>query len=250
MRTLGLVLTVCVACGSGLPSAPASSPTGGQGVDRRPPGAVAAQLLRLLNQERKRAGLPPLRRHGKLDRAARVHSRDMAKHRFVGHDSPRTGAPAQRVERTGAVATVVRENVAMAYSTRELHDGWMDSRGHRENILSPEVRQVGIAVVPRSEGGVRMLFATQVFARIAPPLDPSAAPRLALRKLQALRKASGVAALRTHRGMAAAAARIARRLRKASEREREHLLQQALSGVTPPRGARSLSAATPSTPSS
>lgn len=246
MRGWWLALAFCVACGPSTLATTRLHETGGGDPpqpETRSARGVAAELVRLLNRERRRAGLHALKRHGKLDQAARTHSQDMANHQFVGHHSPSTGTPAQRVQRTGAVATVVRENVAMAYSTRELHDGWMDSRGHRENILSPEVRQVGIAVVPRQEGNLRLLFATQVFAKIAPRLTVSTAPRKALRKLQVLRKQAGVAKLREPAGLRKAAARIARLLGKTRAGKRDGRLQRELSGVSLPRGARSLSAA-------
>jgi uncharacterized protein YkwD len=129
--------------------------------------AVAAEgrLLELLNADRRRAGLPPLRWDGRLARVARSHSRDMMDGGFVGHVSARTGDPATRVARAGLRFDLVLENVARAYSLGEAQRGLMQSPGHRRNCLSPEVTHVGIGVVlGREVGGRREVYVTQLFA--------------------------------------------------------------------------------------
>ncbi len=123
-----------------------------------------SELLRLLNEDRKRAGLPPLRLDDRLTKIARAHSEEMAKKRTVFHHSPTTGTPEDRVRRAHLKNSMLAENLAQASSEEEAERSLLDSPGHRRNILDPTLTQVGIGVAAIvSPQGNRVLYITQLF---------------------------------------------------------------------------------------
>ena len=110
-----------------------------------------AMTLCLLNYERARAGLAPLVENQLLDVAAERHSDDMVTRRFFEHVNPDGTTPQARIDATGYVATRgTGENIAWGdgglASPAAIVDGWMHSPGHRENILRPQYREIGIGV--------------------------------------------------------------------------------------------------------
>ncbi len=133
---------------------------------------LAGALFALANRERSQAGLPTLEWSGDAAAVAREHSEDMCETDFVGHVSPNTGGPADRVRSAGIKVSLVLENVARAPSVRQAHRGLMNSPGHRANILSPEATELGIGVA-RHESGE--LLVTQVFLRVPGEVDLLAA---------------------------------------------------------------------------
>jgi uncharacterized protein YkwD len=127
--------------------------------------AAEQRLLELLNADRRRAGLEALAWHERLATIARGHCRDMLEHGFVGHVSPTTGTPLDRVTRGGLRPATVLENVARAYSLGEVQRGLMQSPGHRRNLLAAGVTHVGIGVVlGREVAGRREVYVTQILA--------------------------------------------------------------------------------------
>jgi uncharacterized protein YkwD/uncharacterized membrane protein required for colicin V production len=117
-------------------------------------------MLRLLNQERAIAGLPLLVSDDVLRSVARAHSEEMFQLGYFSHDSPLGGTPADRVRRAGARYTVVAENLAYAPTVEVAHRSLMASSEHRRNILSPELKRVGIGV---AQSGVWGRMFTQSF---------------------------------------------------------------------------------------
>jgi uncharacterized protein YkwD len=118
------------------------------------PASAARATLCLLNAQRAKHHLRPLRENSKLDRAARGHSRAMVNHRYFGH-----GDFAGRIHRAGYNGYTLGENIAwgsLRYSTpASIVDMWMHSPGHRENILRPQFRDIGIGIADGApEGGV------------------------------------------------------------------------------------------------
>ena len=123
--------------------------------------------LCLLNAERRRHGLSPLRREATLDRAARAHAADMREHDFFAHDAPDGSDPHQRIRRAGyRRARVTGENLAKgereAGAASSIVDGWMHSPGHRANILRRGFEEIGIAI---AEDGDLQLYVTTFGAR-------------------------------------------------------------------------------------
>jgi uncharacterized protein YkwD len=122
------------------------------------------ELLRLVNQERKSAGLEALQWDVQLAEAAELHTRELAGHRALSHRFPGEAELSQRVGATGARFNAVAENVAVADDPGEAHLALMNSPGHRANIMNPKYNAVGIGVVMvRSH-----MYVTQDFAHVVP----------------------------------------------------------------------------------
>jgi uncharacterized protein YkwD len=144
--------------------------------------AVRARLFELLNQTRREAGIPELLDNVAVREVAAAHSRDMAENDFVGHESPTTGSPADRVRDADLPSALVLENIGRGYSAEEIHRGLLDSPGHRANLLNPDVTHVGIGVVAGQEGDRPSFLVTEVFVLLRRAVDlEGAAPRLLAR---------------------------------------------------------------------
>jgi uncharacterized protein YkwD len=115
--------------------------------------ATRATILCLLNQERARHELPPLRQNAILEAASQRHSEDMARRHFFAHRTPDGMSPEERMRAAGysVCDCYVGENLYWGAGPNappvKAVEGWMDSPGHRSNILSPEFTDVGIGVV-------------------------------------------------------------------------------------------------------
>ena len=113
---------------------------------------VVRATLCMLNAERARHGLRRLKLNRKLSAAARWHARDMVRRDYFAHDSLGGGTFVDRIRRSGylkdAGSWSVGENLAWGShersAPRAITAMWMDSPGHRANILSPAFREVGI----------------------------------------------------------------------------------------------------------
>ncbi|MBX6341758.1 MAG: CvpA family protein [Thermomicrobiaceae bacterium] len=120
-----------------------------------------ARMVALVNQERERRGLAPLRVDAKLQAVARAHSEEMLRLGYFSHVSPVSGSPLDRLTASGVQFAVAGENLAYAPTVEIAHQGLMESEGHRANILSPEFTRIGVGVVAAPNGG--KMF-TQEFA--------------------------------------------------------------------------------------
>ncbi len=121
----------------------------------------------LVNEDRRRFGLSPLKPDVNLARIARAHSRDMAVHGYFGHVSPLEGPLERRLRTAGYRAVWCGENIAEADSISGAEADLMRSPGHRANILSVAATRLGIGIVARPHGtGLRWLI-TQEFAEPA-----------------------------------------------------------------------------------
>ena len=110
-----------------------------------------AQVLTLLNQERTSRGIPALTSNDKLHNAAFGHSRDMACNNFMSHIGSDGSDPGDRIAAAGYDFSTWGENVAAGYtSPSSVVDAWMDSSGHRANILNPNLTEIGIGYVYNS----------------------------------------------------------------------------------------------------
>jgi uncharacterized protein YkwD len=129
------------------------------------PRAAEERLAALVNEDRRRAGLPLLEVDAAWSAVARAHSREMAERNVVAHTSPATGTAVDRAKKAGLSSQELLENLASATSPEEVERGLMASPGHRQNILDPGVKRMGIGVAlrPPSAGGAT-LFVTQLFA--------------------------------------------------------------------------------------
>jgi uncharacterized protein YkwD len=149
------------------------------------------RLLALVNRDRAAVGLPILIWDDRVAEVSRAHSREMQATGVVAHVSPATGTAADRTKAAGILTGAVLENVARAYGIGEAHDGLMNSPGHRANLMSGIATHVGVGVVLGDDvAGRRELFVTQVFIRIPPAIDPSAAAAAIHAKLKTVRDSS------------------------------------------------------------
>lgn len=120
-----------------------------------------AELLALVNQERRVAGLDPVRLDRPLAEVGRAHSEEMFRQGYFAHDSPITGSPGDRLDAARIPFLLSGENLAYAPSVGVAHDGLMKSPGHRANILNPTFTRVGIGIVRSTDRG---LMVSQEFA--------------------------------------------------------------------------------------
>ena len=138
------------------------------GTDLRPAAEnlpeVRGAVLCLLNQERRSRGLGRLRANTKLRRAAERHSRNMAENNFFDHVSPGGSTPIERVKTagylSGASSWAVGENIAWGQqrlsTPSQIVRSWMDSAGHKANILNRAFAEIGVGVAigaPGQDGG-------------------------------------------------------------------------------------------------
>jgi hypothetical protein len=125
------------------------------------------QLFESLNRERTAHGLSALQWDDTLFKAARQHALGMADLNILEHQLPNEPNLEGRLTEAGARFSVIAENIAVGSNPQTIHAGWMDSPGHRKNMLDPRLNSVGIAAV-RGTGG---LFAVQDFSQIVPQLS-------------------------------------------------------------------------------
>ena len=122
--------------------------------------AAEQKMLSLVNAERTQRGLQPLQSDPRLTQIARQHSQEMLEMRYFAHDSPVLGSPFDRMARAGIRYRVAGENIALAPNVDRAHVGLMNSPEHRDNILRPEFRKIGIGVM---NGGLSGETFTQDF---------------------------------------------------------------------------------------
>jgi hypothetical protein len=126
------------------------------------PGTIAEQyLFASANAERAHRGIGALRWDAALTQAADFHAHEMASRGSISHQYAGEPDLATRARQAGAAFSVIAENVAEAPTAVRIHDAWMASAGHRENLLDPRVDAVGIRVV-RRDG---QLYAVEDFSR-------------------------------------------------------------------------------------
>ena len=140
MKVLSIIITLfLLSCGNLV------------GMDR-PESSVANdfewQVFLLTNAERTSRGIPALQWDDRLGIAARAHSQDMLQNRFISHTGSDRSDPGQRVTRAGFIWSRVAENVADGQRTpEEVVNSWMNSPGHRQNILNPAYTHLGVGFV-------------------------------------------------------------------------------------------------------
>lgn len=126
--------------------------------------AVERGIRECVNDNRRDAGLAPLRASRVLSEAARLHARNMARQHFFDHVDPRGRDVGERVaifDRAGRYA-LVGENIAAGYRTvAATCEGWMHSAGHRANILRRDYTSLGSGF---ARGGEYGRYYVQVFA--------------------------------------------------------------------------------------
>ena len=110
--------------------------------------AYETEVIRLVNEIRRDNGLSALKENWELSRVARYKAQDMHDNRYFSHTSPVYGTPFQMMRAFGLNYRTAGENIAMGYPTPQaVVNGWMDSSGHRANILNAGYSQIGVGYV-------------------------------------------------------------------------------------------------------
>ncbi|WP_244312629.1 CAP domain-containing protein [Microbispora hainanensis] len=139
------------------PAAPSASPTSGSAVGT----AIENEVVRLTNVERAKAGCGPLKHDARLRAAAYAHSADMSAKNYFDHTSKDGRSFADRITAAGYTWRAAAENIAKGYGTAQaVVQGWMNSPGHRQNILNCNYTDIGVGYV--AAGGP---YWTQDFGR-------------------------------------------------------------------------------------
>ncbi|MEU7410450.1 CAP domain-containing protein, partial [Streptomyces sp. NPDC042638] len=117
------------------------------------PTGTVAQVVALVNKERAAAGCGPVTEDSQLDTAAQGLSDDMAARGFFDHTDPDGNGPGERITATGYRWSTYGENIARGQQTPQaVMDSWMNSPGHRANILNCSFKNIGVGVHNGSGG--------------------------------------------------------------------------------------------------
>jgi uncharacterized protein YkwD len=121
---------------------------------------LEAEMLNMVNEERKKEGLPILLADTAMRSVAIAHSRDMMARGYFSHETPEELDPFDRMKAAGVKYRYAGENLAIARTLSIAHTGLMNSPGHRANILKPSYGRVGIGII---DGGLHGLMISQEF---------------------------------------------------------------------------------------
>lgn len=123
--------------------------------------SIENQVIQLTNQQRAKYGLKPLIADWELSRVARYKSVDMRDRNYFSHTSPTYGSPFDMMKNFGISYRSAGENIAAGQRTpQEVVTAWMNSEGHRKNILSAGYTHIGVGY---AQGGSKQHYWTQMF---------------------------------------------------------------------------------------
>ncbi len=115
--------------------------------------AFEKRVLELVNEERSKRGISELKWSNELATVARAHSKDMHDRGFFSHTNPDGKSPFDRIKAAGISYSYAAENIAAGQSTPEaVVEGWMNSKGHRENILNAKLKYLGVGLYESADG--------------------------------------------------------------------------------------------------
>lgn len=146
-------------------------------------GSLEKAMVELLNRDRAEYGLKPLQFNSRLCESARIHSRNMAEKGEVAHDLPGCRSLTGRLKDARLKVLKQGENVACDVSIEEAHESLMGSPGHRQAILDPGFKDVGVGIVKQDD----LLYVTQNFASFIPEISTSEGKKILLRKINQIR---------------------------------------------------------------
>ena len=136
------------------PSTPVETPAVGLS-------AVESEVVRLVNIERQKEGLQPLVASTELSNVARMKSADMGNKNYFSHTSPTYGSPFDMMKSNGIKYSLAGENIAKGQLTAaSVVNAWMNSSGHRANIMNPSFNKIGVGHF-KTSGGTN--YWTQMF---------------------------------------------------------------------------------------
>lgn len=125
--------------------------------------ALEQKVIDLVNQQRANNGLPALKANWEVSRVARYKSQDMIDKKYFAHQSPTYGSPFNMMETFGITFSAAGENIAYGQRTpQDVMNSWMNSPGHRSNILNATYNQIGVGVAKAANG---TFYWTQMFIK-------------------------------------------------------------------------------------
>lgn len=127
-------------------------------------------IIRLTNAARLDHGLPPLAQNHLLNMVAEARIKDMFQQQYFDHISPSGQGPSDAARHVGYNYKRLGENIASGTFTtsRNILDAWLQSPGHRKNILSVETDEIGVAWAKGAMNGSEIVLAVQIFGKHAP----------------------------------------------------------------------------------
>lgn len=143
------------------PEVPDTDNGGNQGNNQL--SAYEQQVVDLVNKERAAAGLTALKANTKLADVAEKKAEDMRDKNYFSHTSPTYGSPFDMMKQFGITYKSAGENIAKGQKTpQSVMNGWMNSQGHKENILSSKYTEIGVGYVTDNSGNT---YWVQMFIR-------------------------------------------------------------------------------------
>ncbi|HWQ29437.1 MAG TPA: CAP domain-containing protein, partial [Negativicutes bacterium] len=118
-------------------------------------GAMSAdesRILQLVNAERAKNGARALTSSSECTKLARMKSQDMVNKNYFSHQSPTYGSPFDMLKSNNVSYMYAGENIAMNQTADAAFKAWMNSEGHRKNILNPNFTELGVGIVPKGNG--------------------------------------------------------------------------------------------------
>lgn len=130
-----------------------SGNTGGGSNSNVNAGSYAQQVADLVNEERSKAGLSSLTMNASLSRVAQAKAEDMRDKNYFSHTSPTYGSPFDMMKQFGISYSAAGENIAKGQRSPEsVMTAWMNSQGHRANILNSSYEQIGVGYCTDANG--------------------------------------------------------------------------------------------------
>ncbi|WP_064091669.1 CAP domain-containing protein [Rossellomorea aquimaris] len=146
---------------TGQPEPPTQEPKTNQDSQAAKSDGFVQQVIDLTNKERSKNGLGALKSDGELSNVAEMKSEDMKEKNYFSHTSPTYGSPFEMMENFGIDYSSAAENIAVGQETpKSVVNAWMNSPGHRKNILNKQVTHIGVGIAKDSGQGI---YWTQMF---------------------------------------------------------------------------------------
>jgi uncharacterized protein YkwD len=130
-------------------------------------------IIDLTNKARELNGLSALGENPLLNTIAEIRAKDMFEKQYFAHVSPTGDQASDIAQRTGYQYKIIAENLASGrfLTNQKVIDGWMQSPGHRKNLLSAEVKELGAAITKGTMSGQETWISVQIFGLPSPPVS-------------------------------------------------------------------------------
>ncbi len=139
----------------------------------------ADRIIQLTNDERARRGLQRVNANAFLTSAAHAKANDMFDKQYWDHFGPDGESPWQFIKASGYSYIYAGENLGKGFTTSEgVHQAWMASPTHKENIISPNYNDIGIAIVNGTLHGEDIILVVQMFGSINTPVPALGVPQV------------------------------------------------------------------------